>query len=226
MPLILSIETSTNVCSVALHQDGNLLACSEILIQKSHSQVLTILCSDLVKHCGAELKDLDAVAVSAGPGSYTGLRIGVSTAKGFCYSLDKPLLSVNTLEAMAFSLNQFNYAGNLVCPMIDARRMEVYALLADSKGNLLQPVNATVVDEAFLKDYLQDNIILFAGNGAAKCRSVLSYTPNAVFADDLVPSAKSVGVLAERYFNEGRFEDVIYFEPFYLKEFNSNVKGI
>ena len=226
MALILSLETSTNVCSVALHQNGNLLGSTEILIQKSHSQILTIICQNIVEHCGFILKDVDAFAVSAGPGSYTGLRIGVSTAKGFCYSLDKPLISVNTLDAMAFAVNEVNYRKALLCPMIDARRMEVYTSLVDSSGVVLKPTFAAVIDESFLKEELSAKEILFFGNGAAKCRNILGWSENAVFLDNILPSAKTVGQIAEKNFNRSDFEDVIYFEPFYLKEFNSNMKGI
>ena len=135
MSLILSIDTSTKVCSVALHQDGNLLAISELFTEKSHSGMLTTLCENVVKYAGFSLKSLDAFAVAKGPGSYTGLRIGVSTAKGFCFALDKPLISVNTLGAMAYQLKDFYDEIHLLCPMIDARRMEVYCQILDNQMN-------------------------------------------------------------------------------------------
>ena len=144
--LILSIETSTKVCSVALHKDHQLLACHELFTEKSHSGMLTMLIHNVVHQTGNSLQAIDAIAVAKGPGSYTGLRIGVSTAKGLCFALDKPLLSVNTLEAMVWQLRGFYDQDTLLCPMLDARRMEVYCALFDVAGKLISPTEAKVID--------------------------------------------------------------------------------
>ncbi|WP_128545684.1 tRNA (adenosine(37)-N6)-threonylcarbamoyltransferase complex dimerization subunit type 1 TsaB [Larkinella soli] len=229
MPLILSIDTSTTVCSVALHQgDGlqtvRLLSCYELFAEKSSSGMLTTLIRDAVRQAGHQLTELDAVAVAKGPGSYTGLRIGVSTAKGLCFALDKPLLAVNTLEAMAEQVRPFYESGTAespaLCPMIDARRMEVYCAAYDPEGAELMPTTALVVDETSFPDLLSRGPVVFFGNGAAKCRAVLAHQPNAVFIDEVIhPSARTVGRRAAAAFEAGRFEDVAAFEPFYLKDF-------
>ena len=217
MPLILSIETSTKVCSVALHKDSVLLACSEILIEKSHSTYITILIDNIVKQSGEALKNIDAVAVSKGPGSYTGLRIGASTAKGLCYALDKPLIAVNTLEAMAYEVSRYSKDDSLLCPMIDARRMEVYFTLIDSTGIIMEPTQAKVIDEHSFSELLKEKKVIFFGDGAGKCKDVLK--GNAFFVNDVFPSAKNIGALALSKFDKSQFEEVAYFEPFYLKDF-------
>lgn len=215
--LVLSLDTSTRVCSVALHQDGALLGCYELLTEKTHSSLLTTLVQDLVTHAGFALTDLDQIAVAKGPGSYTGLRIGVSTAKGLCFSLDKPLVSVHTLEAMAAQLTPFYPADYLLCPMIDARRMEVYCAFYQS-GQLCRETAAVIIDENSFADLLSSHRIVFFGDGSAKCREILGKNPNAVFPDtDLHPSARTVGQLVSS--GRGLVEDLASFEPFYLKEF-------
>lgn len=218
MSLILSIETATTVCSVALHSNGQLVGTQTLHIEKSHSGLLAPLIESLVRYCGYTLSELTAIAVSEGPGSYTGLRIGVSTAKGLCYALDIPLIAVNTLEAMAFGVNKFNYNGALLCPMLDARRMEVYCLLADSQMNIKEATKPEIIDEGFLDNILLKNEVLLFGNGAVKCRDIVK-SKNAVFIDGISPDAVNVGYLANEKFNTQQFEDVAYFEPFYLKEF-------
>lgn len=218
MSLILSIETATTVCSVALHHHGQLLGIQTLYIEKSHSGLLAPVIDSLVKYCGFTLSDLSAVAISEGPGSYTGLRIGVSTAKGLCYALDIPLIAVNTLEAMAFGVNKYNISEALLCPMIDARRMEVYCLLADHQMNIVEPTRPEVIEEASFEDVLLKKQVLFFGNGADKCKHVIN-SEHAVFIDDVYPDASNIGFLAVRKFEEQQFEDVAYFEPFYLKEF-------
>ena len=183
--------------------------------------MLTTLIGDVVQHTGHELSQLDAIAVAKGPGSYTGLRIGVSTAKGLCFALDKPLLAVNTLAAMTEQIRAFYPATHTLCPMIDARRMEVYcAFYGATNGHELQPTSAEIINGQSFGDWLARGLVVFFGDGAAKCRAVLSNHPNAIFLDKLiVPSARTVGILATPAFAEGRFEDVGTFEPFYLKEF-------
>lgn len=220
MPLILSIDTSTANCSVALHQTGVLLGCYELFTERTSAAMLTPLIGDIVSQAGFELPQLDAIAVAKGPGSYTGLRIAVSTAKGLCFALDKPLLSLNTLTGMTEQVRAYFPAGYILCPMIDARRMEVYCALYDSNGQEIQPTSASIIDENSFADQLAKGAVAFFGDGAAKCRAALGNQPNALFPDiTIVPSARTIGQLATAAFVEGRFEDVATFEPFYLKEF-------
>ena len=219
MSLILSIDTSTKVCSVALHSDGKLLAISELYTEKSHSGMLTTLCENVVRYAGFSLNDLDAFAVAKGPGSYTGLRIGVSTAKGFCFALDKPLIAVNTLEAMAYQLKDFYDETHLLCPMIDARRMEVYCQILDNQMNVISETEAKIINELSFSEILDEKKIVFFGDGAAKCQAEISHK-NAVFLNtEIHPSAKTVGLVATKSFEKSLFENVVTFEPFYLKDF-------
>lgn len=219
--LLLSLDTSTTVCSVALHEDGARLGCYELFTERTSSAMLTTLIADVVEHTGHELGQLDAIAVAKGPGSYTGLRIGVSTAKGLCFALEKPLLSVNTLVAMTEQIRAFYPDNHVLCPMIDARRMEVYcAFYGAADGWELQPTSAQIIDGQSFSDWLTRGPVVFFGDGAAKCRAVLGEHPNAIFVDQLIsPSARTVGALATPAFAEGQFENVATFEPFYLKEF-------
>jgi tRNA threonylcarbamoyladenosine biosynthesis protein TsaB len=219
MSLILSIETSTTAGSVALHKDGKLLASYELHVDKSHSGALTPMLEQLFAYTGFALHEIDAVAIAGGPGSYTGLRIGSATAKGLCFSLDKPLIAINTLQVMAGQVNKFNYGQALLCPMLDARRMEVYAAVMSATGEELMPTQPVIIDESSFADYLQSNKVLFFGTGADKCRPVLAASANAVFIDGVFPSAAGVGELAQLAFEKQQFEDVAYYEPFYLKEF-------
>lgn len=224
MAHILSIETSTTVCSVALHRDGELLAIREDSRPNSHAVNITLFAEAVAKEAGISLQNIDAIAVSKGPGSYTGLRIGVSAAKGLCYGLDKPLIAINTLEGMALNeqLNAHITPSALLCPMIDARRMEVYCALFDSQRSLVEETKAVIVDESSFSMHLDTHKVIFFGDGAAKCRPVLTH-PNAVFVDGITPSARLTGKLAYEYYQQSRFEDVAYFEPFYLKEFVGTV---
>lgn len=218
--LLLSLDTSTTVCSVALHRDGVLLACYELFTEHTSSAMLTTLIGNVMQHTGHELKQVDAITVAKGPGSYTGLRIGVSTAKGLCFALDKPLLAINTLAAMAEQVRLFYPATHTLCPMIDARRMEVYCAFYDVAGREVQHTSAEIIDEQSFSDWLARGPVLFFGDGAAKCRAVLGPHPNAIFADaDILSSARTVGKLATQAFAQGQFEDVATFEPFYLKDF-------
>ena len=218
MSYILSIETATNVCSVALHCDTELLGHQELFVEKSHSGLLTVLINDLIKNCGLDIRDLDAVAISEGPGSYTGLRIGTSTAKGLCYSLGIPMISVSTLEAMVWSVQPFVEDGCMLCPMIDARRMEVYCLLASRMGEVIEPTHAKIIEEESFTDELSRNKVIFFGNGSMKCSNVI-VNNNAIFIGGITPTAKNIGRLAYNKYLNQEFEDVAYFEPHYLKDF-------
>jgi tRNA threonylcarbamoyladenosine biosynthesis protein TsaB len=178
MSLILSIETSSKNCSVALHDSGVLIAGEEVLLERSHSEQITVLIDKILKE-NLKGKNLSALAVSKGPGSYTGLRIGVSTAKGFCFALDLPLISVNTLQIIAARINEeFNKEKHLVCPMIDARRMEVYSALFDDKNTFIGQTESRILDEEFHRNILTDKKIIFAGDGSGKFKPFVSGLQN------------------------------------------------
>jgi tRNA threonylcarbamoyladenosine biosynthesis protein TsaB len=182
--------------------------------------MLTSLIDDVVRQTGFTLNHLDAIAVAMGPGSYTGLRIGVSTAKGLCFALDKPMVAVNTLAAMAEQIRGFYPPDTLLCPMIDARRMEVYCAFYDTAGDERVPTKAEIIDADSFADQLVKQPVVFFGDGAAKCRTVLGQHPQAVFPEQAVtPSARTIGKLAAPMFAAGRIENPATFEPFYLKDF-------
>ncbi len=220
MALILSLETATSVCSAALHADGKLVASSEYHVPQSTASKLSVLIDQLFKLADTSPSQLNAVAVSAGPGSYTGLRIGVATAKGFCFALNIPLIAVNTLELMTHQVaSQHSFSGNeLLCPMLDARRMEVYTLLADADLKVIESTEAKVIDELSYQSWLQKNKILFFGNGSDKCKETIRHG-NAVFIPGVVPSAAKLGEMAFQKFNSNQFEDLATYEPYYLKDF-------
>lgn len=218
MKIILSIETATPVCSVALHQEGKILGLYELYSEKSHSEQLSVLIEQICKQNNITLKEISAVAVSQGPGSYTGLRIGTATAKGLCFALQKPLVAVNTLEAMVWQISDWVEKDALLCPMIDARRMEVYCLLANREKEIIEPTQALVVEESSFEKYLSGQKIIFFGNGASKCKDILKHK-NAVFWENLHPSARSIGQIAWQKYQSAEFENIIYFEPYYLKDF-------
>ena len=221
--LILSLDTSTTVCSVALHDNGALLGCYELFAGRTSSAMLTTLINDIVQHNGHELSQLDAVAVAKGPGSYTGLRIGVSTAKGLCFALDKPLLAINTLAAMAEQMQPYFAEDHLLCPMIDARRMEVYCAFYTTDGAEVQQTSAQIIESTSFQDWLANRPVVFFGDGAAKCKALLGEQPHAHFPDvTIVPSARTIGKLATAAFSDGQFEILASFEPFYLKDFMTN----
>ncbi|MFA5417006.1 MAG: tRNA (adenosine(37)-N6)-threonylcarbamoyltransferase complex dimerization subunit type 1 TsaB [Bacteroidales bacterium] len=228
MAKILSIETSTRVCSVAISIDEQPSVVKETQVANSHAEMITLLCEQALYEAGIGFSDLEAVAVSQGPGSYTGLRIGVSTAKGLCYGLGIPLIAVSTLEAMALGMvATIDFSADpLFCPMIDARRMEVYNAVFTSELMLLNPVEATIVDETSFNHYLSKHLVYFAGDGAAKCKEVLKHSSNAKFLDDFYPSAKWVAEIADKYFREEKFADTAYFEPYYLKDFIAGIPRI
>ena len=227
MALILQIETATQTCSVALAQDGILLDVLEKTERNIHAGVITIFVEELMQKTGKKYSDLDAVAISKGPGSYTGLRIGVSTAKGLCYALDIPLIAINTLEAMAtgFMSNCFSVNPQTVfCPMIDARRMEVYCSVYDYKNKIVLATEAKIIDEQSFSDLLNQYIIYFFGDGAAKCEGALGQHLNARVINDFENSASHLTNLAFEKFKNNQFEDVAYFEPFYLKDYIAGKK--
>lgn len=223
MSYILAIETSTQVCSVALFEGGKLLALKEESGAYSHAEKLAVFIEDLFKQTGLSAENLDAVAVSKGPGSYTGLRIGVSLAKGLCYGLNIPLISIDTLKSMALGAAKTVPKEGLLCPMIDARRMEVYTALLDTDLSYIKPVEAVVVEAEFLKSELESKLVYIFGNGAEKCLSVIAHNNLILLANEL-PSASKMGALALEKYQNKDVEDVAYFEPFYLKEFIA-IKG-
>jgi len=225
MALILCIETGTDICSVGIARDGELLSLRESDEGRDHARKVGVFVDELLRETGIAPDDLDAVAVGRGPGSYTGLRIGVSFAKGLCYGLGKPLVAVGSLDALAAVAREDYEAGildvddwseALLCPMVDARRMEVYAQVFDAQGVAQNEVTAEVVDAGSFAAYRrQGRPFVIFGNGARKCAGVL---PDAVFVD-VTPSARGLALLAQQAFDAGRTEDVAYFEPFYLKDF-------
>ena len=233
-PLILHIETSTELCSVALSGGGQCLAVRENSEGRNHAAMLTPFIDDLMKTHDVSIHQLDAVAVSSGPGSYTGLRIGLSTAKGLCYGGDIPLIAVPTLQAMSMGFaQQYPETGTrnselgtrnpLLCPMIDARRMEVYTALYDFDGRQVEKVSAEIITEQSFASWLDERSVYFFGNGAAKCRAIMTH-PNAVFPEGFAHSARYMIQPALQAYHEKRFEDVAYFEPFYLKDFIAGPK--
>lgn len=223
MSLILQIETSTTSCSVALARDGKVLSSRTIDQRNIHAEVITVFIGEIMADNRLAFNQLYAIAVSSGPGSYTGLRIGVSTAKGLCFSLDKPLIAIETLKAMAAGyLSRFpkpEKAEFLLCPMIDARRMEVYTALFDLDLKQVQPTSAEIITAESFREKLDQHQIIFFGDGAAKCEAVLGDHPNAFFSTDFLNDAVDLTELAAAKFKSQAFEDVAYFEPFYLKDF-------
>ncbi len=218
MSIILGLETSTKICSVAISDGDKLLALKEEGGEYSHSEKLTMFIQVALKDAGLNLKGVDAIAVSKGPGSYTGLRIGVSVAKGLCYSLEKPLIAVDTLQAMALGIST-KIKSELYCPMIDARRMEVYTALYNVNNILTQSISATIINENSFENELGKHEILFFGDGSIKCKETLSKKHNVIFSDKGLPSAKWINQIAQSKFKSKEFEDVAYFEPYYLKDF-------
>ncbi len=219
MSTILQLETATPVCSVAIAINGKTVAQKEETAQNIHAAKLTLFIKEVMQEAALTFTDLDAIAVSKGPGSYTGLRIGVSTAKGLCFALDKPLVAINTLAMMANGYLKQNegYKG-LICPMIDARRMEVFTAVFDGEMADVEQTNAKIVDEFSFSELLSQHEITFIGNGAEKCSTLINH-PNAKFLQTNYNQAGNMSSLANLAFMEQKFEDVAYFEPFYLKDF-------
>ena len=217
MALILGIETTTKNCSVALFSDGIVIAEKQHISDGyMHAELLNLFVQDVIDSANITLNKVEAVALSMGPGSYTGLRIGTSTSKGLCYALDIPLIGISTLKAMAFTMAK-NKNSAIYCPMIDARRMEVFSALYDVNNKEIRGVQADIVDENTYSEFLR-NEILFFGDGSLKCQEIISHK-NAKFIKGIYPSAKNLGILAKAKFEKKDFEDVAYFEPYYLKDF-------
>ena len=224
IPLILSIETATPVCSVALHSGGKLIGIHETFTDKSHSSNLIPMIAELLSDKGMTYSDLNAVAVSKGPGSYTGLRIGVSTAKGICYARNIPLIGVSTLEALVRKvINEIGESDVYYCPMLDARRMEVYTMLVDHSGKIILPESAMIIEENSFNDIPDTQRIILFGPGSDKCREILSGRPNLFVTGGHRVSASSVGEVACTKYQNREFENTALFEPFYLKEYRTTV---
>ncbi|SFS65134.1 tRNA (adenosine(37)-N6)-threonylcarbamoyltransferase complex dimerization subunit type 1 TsaB [Lutibacter maritimus] len=216
MAYILNIETATKNCSVSVAKDGEIVAFKELNEGGfSHAEKLHQFISDVINETNITFSNLKAIAVSKGPGSYTGLRIGVSAAKGLCFALDIPLISVNTLQSLAESVI---ISEGYKIPMLDARRMEVYSAVYDEQNNLKEEVTATIVSEDSFLNFLEKNTVYFFGDGADKCREILTHK-NAIFIDNKFPSAKEMGKLSYLKYKKSDIENVAYFEPFYLKDF-------
>ncbi len=249
--ILLAIETASRVCSVALAHDGAIIGTRHSYAPNAHSAILTQFISELLTSAGIEPPALDAVAISMGPGSYTGLRIGVATAKGLCYAIGKPMIAVPTLLGMAKGMqdagckmqytplllevkglgDEVQSQGDavLLCPMLDARRMEVYCAVYDNNLAEVIPTEAKIIDENSFADLLSSRPVIFAGEGAEKCRSLLGNHPNARFVPGFEVSAEYLVPLAMECYHKGQFENLAYFEPFYLKDFVAGaprVKGL
>lgn len=229
--LILHIETSTDICSVALSEGDQQLSLVESGPERSHATLLNVYIRKTFEDSARKLDLIDAVAISKGPGSYTGLRIGVSTAKGIAYALEKPLLALGSLENMAIGakkdqsiINLWNEHGDelLLCPMIDARRMEVYTCFYSMDMKVIKSVSADVVEKNSYNKLLEKHHICFFGNGSGKCEQVLDH-PHALFVSGIDPSAGHMITPVLNRFKQQQFEDVAYFEPFYLKDFIATV---
>ena len=220
MAIILNMETSTNVGSALLADGGRVLMERVCREPQNHARLLPVFLQEIITFARENGAMPQAVAVSAGPGSYTGLRIGVSSAKGVCYALNIPLIAIDTLEIIAVqAIKEVDREeAAIYCPMIDARRMEVYTALFDTELNRLSPTEAKIIDQGAFEDILRERKIIFCGDGADKCKGTIQ-DKNAVFVDNIVPLSRNMMKLAEDKFDQGDFVDTAYFEPFYLKEF-------
>lgn len=215
MSYILNIETATKNCSVALAEDGETIFCNEISeLGYSHAEKLHVFIEEIIAKAGITAKELNAIAISSGPGSYTGLRIGVSAAKGLCFALDIPLISVDTLTSLA---SQVTVSEGIVVSMIDARRMEVYSAIFNAKNEMIRKVEAEILTESSFDGFSET--IYFVGDSNEKAKAILN-KPNFVFLDEIVyPSAKEMSALSYKKFQKNTFEDLAYYEPYYLKDF-------
>lgn len=226
--MILCLETATSICSVALINNSTIRGIRESSIDKSHASLLTVFIQELLEENMLSATDLDAVAISKGPGSYTGLRIGVSAAKGICYGTGIPLIAVSTLESMFRSfITEYQGTGaenkdTLFCPMIDARRLEVYSSVFNYEGREIREVEAEIIDERSYEKMLDRGKIVFFGNGADKCGDIIKHK-NAVFAYGFRLTATGMALPALKAFSEKKFEDTAYFEPYYLKDFIATI---
>jgi tRNA threonylcarbamoyladenosine biosynthesis protein TsaB len=213
---ILNIETATTNCSVSLSFEGETLVLKEDYNNNySHAERLHIYIDDVLKEANIKSSQLDAIAVSKGPGSYTGLRIGVSAAKGLCFALNKPLIAISTLEALA---HQVNISEGIIVPMLDARRLEVYSAIFDVNYNQIRETQAQILDTTSFLNYLDKSKVTFIGNGVAKTKELITHE-NAIFIEDKLPSANEMSQLAYHKYKINDIEDVAYFEPYYLKDF-------
>lgn len=236
--MILCLETATPSCSVALVHNGEVLACEEDPKGQNHSEKITLFIDSVMKKAGISYNQLDAVAVSMGPGSYTGLRIGVSTAKGICYAVSKPLIAVETLHSMAFGglsvisterSERRNLLQPILIPMIDARRMEVYAAIFDENVNKIKDTEAVIIDESSFADLKNNHHLYLFGDGADKCAELFANDDKITVIKDFYCSARYMNTIAQQKLNNKDFVDVAYFEPFYLKDFvpgTPTVKGL
>jgi tRNA threonylcarbamoyladenosine biosynthesis protein TsaB len=216
LSIILNIETTTKNCSVSIAEKGEILAIKELNNGNySHAEVLHPFIVDVLKDANLTTHQIDAVAVSKGPGSYTGLRIGVSAAKGLCFAFDKPLVSIDTLTSLSHSIS---IEEGVIVPMLDARRMEVYAAVFNKKHEKIREIEAEIIDENSYSEYLEAGIVYFLGDGSQKCKEIITHK-NAVFVDAKFPSAKEMAQLSYDKYQKSDIENVAYFEPFYLKDF-------
>ncbi|WP_411894313.1 tRNA (adenosine(37)-N6)-threonylcarbamoyltransferase complex dimerization subunit type 1 TsaB [Winogradskyella sp. A2] len=216
MALLLNIETATTNCSVSLSKDGETLVLKEDnSLGYSHAETLHLFIDEVFKRAEIKPSKINAVAVSKGPGSYTGLRIGVSSAKGLCYALNKPLIAIDTLESLA---NQVKIDKGYIVPMLDARRLEVYSSVYDNNLKQVRDIKAEILEETSFDNYLKQGLVYFIGSGVEKTKSIIKH-PNAVFVENKLPSANEMSSLAELKHKKSDTEDVAYFEPYYLKDF-------
>lgn len=221
MAIILNIETATKNCSVSLSDKDRILALAELNEgQFSHSEKLHTFILEVLKTAKKTMQDIDAVSVSKGPGSYTGLRIGVSAAKGLCFSLDKPLISISTLRSLANTVNINK--GEFIIPLLDARRMEVYCSVFDHDHLQIRKTKAEIIDKISFSEFLEKGKVFFLGDGAEKCKEIIKHK-NAVFLDNYFPSAKEMVKLSFKKYSKKEFEDIAYFEPYYLKDFIAGI---
>lgn len=224
MEKIILIETSTELCSAALAEDGKIVCYKESTTPRAHASMTAVFVDELLKETGTSLKDCSAVCVSKGPGSYTGLRVGVSTAKGLCFGSGVPMISVGTLDTLVWQAKTEGLVPEgctAIVPMIDARRMEVYTAIFSPEGKQLSEVSAKIIGSESFKDILSRGKVLFIGDGAGKCEGTIT-SGNAVFVQ-CCPKADAMAIPAVEALKEKRFEDVAYFEPFYLKDFVATV---
>lgn len=213
---ILNIETATKNCSVSISKNGKVIALKELCEANfSHAEKLHPFISDCLKEINLTFEELNAIAVSKGPGSFTGLRIGVSAAKGLCFALDIPLISILTLESLA---NAISIDNGLIIPLLDARRMEVYTAVFDKNHQSIKETFNHILEEQSFLSYLNKDKVYFLGDGTEKTKEIIKH-PNAVFLENYYPSAKEMASLSYQKFNDSKFEDLAYFEPFYLKDF-------
>jgi tRNA threonylcarbamoyladenosine biosynthesis protein TsaB len=225
MSLILNIETATRHCSIGIAREGKMISIRESNEKNIHAAMVTVFAKEVCSEAEIDMKDLDAVAVSMGPGSYTGLRIGVSAAKGFCYALDIPLIAIPTLQSMAMTAMKSLEGPGLYCPMIDARRMEVYTALYNRENAEVKKTEAMIVDEESFDEEIKLNQICFFGDGAEKCRKMLE-PKGMIFLEGIKPDANGMAILSHTKFIEKDVEDLAYFEPFYLKDFIAGVPKV